>query len=114
LKEYGMDDERWHDLVDKIEQKLKVVEKKTGTVDDGRTRIEAVIFEGPEGKMMLRRSSKPLVIDKKVQYSKRIGSHRTVEYVYSPTEKVQRVQLFKWSEADNDWEEIRLDRLIPS
>ncbi len=108
-----MDDERWHDLVDQIERKLKVIEKKTGTVDDGRTEIETVTFEGPEGKMMLRRSSKPLVIDKKVQYSRRIGSHRNVEYVYSPTEKVQRVQLFKWSEADKDWEEIRLDRLIP-
>jgi hypothetical protein len=108
-----MDDERWRDLVDRIERKLKVLDKTSGTVDDGRTEIETITFQGPEGKMMLKRSSKPLVIDKKVQYSKRIGSHRSVEYVYSPTEKVQRVQLFRWSKADQDWEEVRLDRFIP-
>jgi hypothetical protein len=108
-----MDDERWHDLVDRIELKLKVLEKTTETAEDGVTQIESVAFQGPEGKMKLQRSSKPLVVDKKVQYSKRIGSHRTVEYVYSPTEKVHRVRLFKWSDADNDWEEVRLDRFIP-
>lgn len=108
-----MDDEKWHDLVDRIELRLKVFEKKTETAEEGRAQIESVVFQGPEGKMKLQRSSKPLVIDKKVQYSRRIGSHRSVEYVYSPTEKVHRVQLFKWSDVDNDWEEVRLDRFIP-
>ncbi|UCF77946.1 MAG: hypothetical protein JSW03_07475 [Candidatus Eiseniibacteriota bacterium] len=108
-----MDDERWHDLVEQIERKLKVLGKETYTQDEGRTEIETLTFQGPEGKMMLRRTSKPLVVDKKVQFSKRIGSHRSVEYVYSPSEKVQRVQLFKWSETDRDWEEVRLDRFVP-
>ncbi|MCX5800593.1 MAG: hypothetical protein NTX17_04330 [Candidatus Eisenbacteria bacterium] len=108
-----MDDERWEELVNRIELKLKVSEKKSVTGSDGKTKIETVIFSGPEGKMKLERTSKPLVLDKKTHYSKRIGSAHSTEYVYSPTEKVQRVQLFKWSETEQDWEEIRLDRLIP-
>ena len=107
-----MDDERWEELVNQIERKLKILEKKSLTGQDGRTKIEQIVFAGPEGKMKLERSTKPLVLDKKVHYSKRIGSAPAVEYVYSPTEKVQRVQLYKWSEKDQDWEEIRLDRLI--
>jgi len=108
-----MDDERWEELVNQIELKLKIQEKKTVTGPDSKTKIETIIFLGPEGKMKLERTSKPLVLDKKVHYSKRIGSAPSVEYIYSPTEKVQRVQLFKWSEKDHDWEEVRLDRLIP-
>ena len=108
-----MDDERWEELVSRIELKLKICEKKSLTGSDGRTKIETIIFLGPEGKMKLERKSKPLVLDKKMHYSRRIGSALSVEYVYSPTEKVQRVQLFKWSEKEQDWEEIRLDRLIP-
>jgi len=108
-----MDDERWEELVNRVELKLKVSEKKSQTAPDGRTKIEFVVFAGPEGKMKLQRTTRPLVLEKKMHYSKRIGSAPAAEYVYSPTEKVQRVQLFKWSEKDQDWEEIRLDRLIP-
>ncbi len=108
-----MNDEKWEELVTQIETKLKVMDKKVTTADEGRTRIESIVFLSPEGKMRLERTSKPLVVDKKVHYSKRIGSSPSVEYVYSPTEKVHRVQLFKWSEANREWEELRLDRLIP-
>jgi hypothetical protein len=108
-----MDDERWEELVSRIELKLKVYEKKTVTGSDGRTKIETVVFLGSEGKMKLERTSKPRVLDKKMHYSRRIGSAPSAEYIYSPTEKVQRVHLFKWSETEQDWEEVRLDRLIP-
>ena len=108
-----MHDERWEELVNQIELKLKIYEKKSVTAPDGKTKTETIIFLGPEGKMKLERISKPLVVDKKMHYSKRIGSAPSVEYVYSPTERVQRVQLFKWSEKEKDWEEVRLDRLVP-
>ena len=106
-----MNDEKWEELVTRIERKLKILEKKVTTADEGRTSIETVIFQGPEGRMKLERVSKPLVVDKKLHYSKRIGSQQSVEYVYSPTDKVQRVQLFKWSGME--WEEMQIDRLMP-
>jgi hypothetical protein len=106
-----MNDEKWEELVTRIENKLKVIEKKTTTADEGRTTIERVIFEGPEGRMKLERVSKPLVVDKKFHYSRRIGSQQSVEYVYSPTDKVQRVQLFKWT--GGEWEEMKIERLLP-
>jgi hypothetical protein len=108
-----MNDDKWEELVTRIERKLKVLDKKVATADEGRTRIETLIFQGPEGRMKLERVSKPLVVDKKMHYSRRIGSQPSVEYVYSPTDKVHRVQLFKWSESDGAWEEMRIDRLMP-
>ena len=108
-----MNDEKWEDLVTRIERKLKVIEKKVTTADEGRTSIETVIFQGPEGRMKLERVSKPLVVDKKMHYSRRIGSKSEVEYVYSPTDKVHRVRLFKWSDAMKEWEELKLDRFVP-
>ncbi len=106
-----MNDDKWEELVTRIERKLKVIDKKVTTADEGRTTIETVIFQSPEGRMKLERTSKPLVVDKKMHYSRRIGSQPSVEYVYSPTDKVQRVQLYKWSGAE--WEEIQIDRLMP-
>jgi len=109
----AMNDEKWEVLVTQIERKLKVLEKKVTTADEGRTKIETVVFQGPEGRMKLERISKPLVVDKKVHYSRRIGSQSSVEYVYSPTNKVHRVQLFRWSDAMREWEELKLDRFVP-
>jgi hypothetical protein len=108
-----MNDEKWEELVTRIETKLKIVDRKVTTADEGRARVESIIFVSPEGKMKLERTSKPLVVDKKVHYSKRIGSSPSVEYVFSPTEKVHRVQLFRWSDGAMEWEELKLDRLIP-
>jgi len=108
-----MNDDKWEELVTRIERKLKVLEKKVATADEGRTNIETVIFQGPEGRMKLERVSKPLVVDKKMHYSRRIGSLPSVEYVYSPTDKVQRVRLFRWSDSGGEWEEMTIDRLLP-
>jgi hypothetical protein len=107
-----VDDEKWEELVSRIERKLKVYEKRSLTSPDGKTKTETLVFSGPAGRMKLERVSKPLVIDKKMHYSRRIGSTPSTEYVYSPTEKVQKVRLFKWSEQKQDWEEIRLDQLL--
>jgi hypothetical protein len=103
-----MNDERWYGLVERIEEKLPVEEK---TEEEGRHRatIETIIFTGPQGRMRLERVSRPLVLDRKVRVSKRIGDVAEEEYIYSDTEKSHRVRLFEWT--DEEWEEVDFRQL---
>ena len=71
-----------------------------------QTVTESVVWQSPQGRMKLTRTTRPLVVDKKLHYSHRIGGGSSVEYVYSKTESTSRIRLFKWSERLNDWEEI--------
>jgi hypothetical protein len=51
---------------------------------------------------------KPVVLDKKVSGSRRIGSHHEVEYVYSDSEFTHTLRAYKWDEGQGDWLEIDL------
>jgi len=67
---------------------------------------ETVVWTGPQGKMKLARTTRPLVVDKKTHFSNRIGGGTHVEYIYSKTESTSRVRLYRWKEAVTDWEEV--------
>jgi len=104
-----MIDERWEEILDKIETTFDVVDH-THT-KDGVEKIESIIFDGPVGKVKLIRITRPAIIDKKI-----IGAHRKskskaqYEYIYSDTEKVSRVSAFK--EVNGQWEDIEADNFI--
>lgn len=105
-----MTDDKWETLLEQIQRKFGLeAHTQNEPVEEGGTR-EVVIFKTPSGKMKLERISRPLVLDKKVHYSKRASAGRNVEYVYSPTEKTHRERLFRWSGAD--WDEIDLGAII--
>ncbi len=101
-----MTDEKWESLLERIQRKFGFEARtRNEPVEEGGSR-ETVIFKSPAGKMKLERISRPLVIDKKIHYSKRLGSGRNVEYVFSPSEKAHRERLFRWN--GTDWEEMDL------
>jgi hypothetical protein len=104
-------DEKWYYLVEEIEEKFGVEDKKTEEIPERRTKIETVIFTGAGGKMKLERTSKAVVLEKHMKYSKRIGGETQEKYVYSDTEKSYRVQLYRWDEATGTWEEIEFRKL---
>jgi len=106
-----MNDEKWEDLLYKISLKAKL-ERSERTENDGRTRIETVIFDVGNGKMKLERITRPLILEKRTRYSKRIGGAVAEEYVYSETEKVYRVNLYRWSEEESDWVEVEFRRTL--
>ena len=103
-----MNDEKWYDLVERIEDKLPVEERRQEE-GPGRATIETIIFSGPGGRMKLERTSRPVVIDRKVRFSKRIGDVAEEDFVYSETEKSHRVRLFMWT--GEEWEEIDFRQL---
>lgn len=102
-----MTPEKWKDILGKIKDSFSVLEEDEEDLeDDGGTHIEFIVFNGPLGKMKLEFISRPVVLDKKTIYSKRIGSETKVEYVYSPDEKSYKLYIYKWNESDNDWAEV--------
>jgi hypothetical protein len=102
-----MTPERWKDIFTNIKDNFKVEEEGNFRLDEeGGIETEFIIFQGPLGRMKLEYSEKPAVIDKKVNFSKRIGSKSEVTYIYSDTEKSRRLKAYKWDEGRDDWVEM--------
>ena len=99
--------EKWRGIVGNIKDNFKVEEDgKERFEDEGGTEIEYIIFKGPLGRMKLEFISKPVVLDRKTKYSKRIGSETVVDYIYSPDEKSHKLKAYKWDEAMSEWVEM--------
>ena len=106
-----MNDRRWDALLSEIEIKFGFKKKSKTPAEPGPGEIEVVEFEGPAGLMRLERVSRPIVLDKKMHYSKRIGSQPVSEYVYSETDRSHRVRLLSWNRREGGWREVDLDKL---
>jgi len=106
-----MHQRKWEDLLDKIEKLFGFVEHTTEEYPERHLTVETAVFDGASGRMKLERAVKPLVIDKKVTYSKRIGSEVDVEYVLSEDEFVDTVKLFRWDKLAREWKQMDISAL---
>jgi hypothetical protein len=99
--------EKWENIKGSIKDKFKVEDSgKEHIEDEGGADIEYIVFNGPLGKIRLEHISKPIVLDKKTVFSRRIGSETAVDYVYSEDEKSHKLIAYKWDENNDEWEEI--------
>lgn len=113
-----MTQERWDNLIEMIGAKFGIDEKRKEELNLGedthkkpvKGEVEIIEFQGPLGKMKLERTTKPLVLDKKTQYTRRIGSQTKVDYVYSETEKTSSLKVYQWD--GNEWKEIKAEGII--
>jgi len=102
-----MNQERWQEILGNIKDNFELEDEgKIHLDDEGGVDIEFAEFMGPLGKMRLEFISKPVVLDKKTIYSKRIGSETKVDYVYSEEEKSHQLIAYKWSDDQDDWVEV--------
>lgn len=102
-----MTKEKWREIIGNIKDNFKVEDEgKEHYEEGGGIDVEYIIFNGPLGRMKLEFISKPVVLDKKTKYSRRIGSETAVEYVYSPDEKSRRLKASKWDEGSDVWVEM--------
>ncbi|MBM3307889.1 MAG: hypothetical protein FJY74_06155 [Candidatus Eisenbacteria bacterium] len=106
-----MHQNKWESLLDKIESQFGFVEHRVDRFDDRRLTVETVVFDGAGGRMKLERAVRPVVLDRRAHYTKRVGSAASVEYVYSDTETSDTVTLSVWDRAAGDWREIELSEL---
>jgi hypothetical protein len=102
-----MNIDRWKDIIANIKDNFQVEDSgKEHIEDDGGVDVEYIVFTSSQGKFRLEFVCKPVILDKKTTFSKRIGSETTVEYVYSDTEKNQHLIAYRWSDSEDDWQEI--------
>ena len=99
--------EKWENVVGNIKDKFTVKDEgKIHFDEEGGVDIQFIEFDGPLGLMRLEFVSRPVVIDKKTTYSKRIGSETKVDYIYDKNEKSHKLMVYKWEDSANDWLEI--------
>ncbi len=102
-----MTEEKWENVKGQIKDSFKVEDEGSDHLDEhGGIDTEYIIFTGPLGKMKLEFITKPVVLDKKTNYSNRIGSETKVNYIYSESEKTRRLVAYKWDEGQEGWIEI--------
>lgn len=102
-----MTKERWQEIFGDIKDKFEVIDNGNEHIEEeGGVDIEYIVFRGPMGKTRLEFIAKPIVLDKKTNYSRRAGSEVKVDYVYSKTEKNHSLNAYKWDDKEKEWEEI--------
>ncbi|MFZ1947227.1 MAG: hypothetical protein WAW06_06740 [bacterium] len=106
-----MNDEKWYYLLEEIDRKFGIEERTTEEVPEKRLKVEKAIFTGAGGRMKLERSTRALVLERQVKFSRRIGGETQEKFLYSDTEKTHRVLLFKWDEQSGIWREIEFRKL---
>lgn len=108
-----MTNEKWQSITGHIKDNFEVEDEGNEHVDeDGGIDIEYMVFKGPLGTMRLEYITQPVILDKKTNYSKRIGSETDVKYIYSETEKTSKMLAYKWNEDDEEWMEIDASNFI--
>ena len=102
-----MTKEKWEKIVGNIKDKFPIQDEgEVNLEDEGGVDIKYIEFDGPLGRMRLEYVIKPVITDKKTNYTRRIGSETQVTYVYSEDEKSHRLMAYKWNEEKDDWMEI--------
>ena len=99
-----MSPDKWEEVKEMAKKNFEVLE--TGKSEKESVITEELIFNGPLGKMKLEFVSKPLVLSKKVHYSKRMGDTAKVDYITSDTEKTNTLFAYKWDQASEKWTKI--------
>jgi hypothetical protein len=99
--------EKWEITKGNIKDNFQVEDEGKEHLDDeGGIDIEYLVFTTPFGKIRLEYVVRPVVLDKKTTYSKRIGSETKIDYVYSETEKSYKMDAYKWDDKLETWAEI--------
>lgn len=105
-----MTPEKWEKTIGQIKDNFKVEDEGSQHSDEhGGIDTEFIIFAGPLGRMKLELITKPVVLDKKTTYSRRIGSETKVDYIYSESEKTSYLAAYKWDENNEEWAEIEAE-----
>jgi hypothetical protein len=100
-----MNQERWDEIKEKIENKFKISAKNVEVLENKGIK-EIIEFEGPLGKIKLEFVNQPKILDKKTQYSNRIGGQTNVKYVYSDSETSSYLKIYKQDKETEEWVEI--------
>ena len=112
--------DKWKNIKDLVESKFgfkrydqeefELSENDKGQMVLGEREI--IEFEGPLGLIKLEFDIKPVILDKKVFGSKRIGGDNKSVYIYSEDEKNYKLRVYSFNNELNDWQEMDADNLL--
>jgi hypothetical protein len=99
-----MNPEKWTEIKGQIKDDFGVLEEKKEALDNDQPgEKEVILFNGPLGRMKLEFITRPVILDKRALASKRIGSERKVQYIYSDSEFSHVLKAYKWDENQSEW-----------
>lgn len=102
-----MTPEKWQNIIADIKDNFTVEDEGSTYLDEeGGIDIAYIEFKGPLGRIRLEFITKPVILDKKTIYSRRIGSETKVDYVYSEDEKSYKLIAYKRDEDSGEWAEM--------
>lgn len=103
-----MNDDKWGILLDRIKDQFGVLEEGNELLEEiPNGSREFVVFNGPMGKMMLERVTKPLVVGEKSFGGSKYGAGSGIEKIYSEDEMVKTMRAYRdeggeWVEMDKN------------
>ena len=104
--------DKWKEIKEKILGSFEILEDREEKNEERKEILEIIEFNGPLGKMRIEWVTRPKVLEKKTQYSRRIGSGVGVDYIYSDDEVTHTFKVYKWDSVRDDWQEIKGDSIF--
>jgi hypothetical protein len=101
-----MTDDKWLDLVARLEDSGKIEERGTDEFEDHPGKVDWFIISSPLGDVRISRTSEPRKIAEKAIYSKRGGSTSAIQKSYDENDIVHRFTIEKYDDVLDDWQEI--------
>lgn len=105
-----MNSDKWKEIKLNIKNTFGIDEEYEEELEPGSA--DVIEFNGPSGKMKVRFVTKPKMLDKKTSYSNRAGSAVKVDYVFSDTEFVSHMELYMWSDSDDEWKKMEAESIF--
>lgn len=100
-----MTDDRWHDLLGRLQDDGKVQSRETVELEGRPGNVERVVVESPLGRLRLSRTTEPKRLGEKAFYSKRGGSTMNVQASYDESEQIH-VFTVEQASPDGTWETL--------
>lgn len=98
-----MNDEKWAEVSNLIEQKFDIIDHGKEDLDPGE--LEYYEFDSPLGRTRIERTVRPKLLDRKMHSSARIGAEGREERVYSEDETVAFMHVFIYNDETEEWVE---------
>ena len=116
-----MTDDKWEDTKANIDQAFGLddqyfeednIEDDIGNVLEGKK--EVIIFTNTMGEIMLERTVRPFIEDKKMHYHKGTGGTAKIEFVISKTEFTRTLNAFLKDPDTGEWNKLETEDGIMS
>ena len=100
--------EKWLNTLEKIKRQFEVETEYKEPVGENIPGEKWVVEfrTGAAGRIRMEWVEKPRLKDIKTIYSNRIGSSTKVKNIYDETEKTNYLNVFKWNDSSEDWENM--------